>query len=286
MNTKLQYFTSSLKKKLLFRSDKCPSCGCDFSKVIERKYIVTDLRRCGNCSLLFRTPTTSHEENQRFYQTNYTQGFTTQVPDESQLNHYLETDFAGSDNDFKTYLRVLEAAGVNAGASLLDYGCSWGYGSWQFATAGYDVTAFEISQPRCEFARTHLKVDAKNSLVEVQGYFDVIFSSHVIEHLPSVSEFLTFCHQHLKPNGLLITVTPNGSEAFRRLNRRSYKQLWGLVHPQLLDELFYKTYFKNKNLFLTSTPFNYEALIEWDQQSLFVDSVEGHELLCIWRNNI
>lgn len=284
MNTKVKYLTTSLKKRLLSQSNQCPSCGCGAAKIIERKYLVTDLRRCENCALLFRTPTTSHQENQQFYQQAYTQGFTTEVPSESQLSAYLSTSFSDSAKDFTPYLKILEALGVKPKQSILDYGCSWGYGAWQLRAAGYRVTGFEVSKPRCEFASQRLNINAKNSLADIQGQFDVVFSSHVIEHLPAVSEFLEFAKQHLAQDGFLVTICPNGSEVYRENHRENYKKLWGLVHPQLLDEVFYRKYFNDLNLYIASTPYDYTSLSKWDQKSPLLHSLEGSELLCIWKN--
>lgn len=285
MNTKVKYLASSLRKRVLSQNNQCPSCGHSIAKVIERKYLVTDLRRCKNCSLLFRTPTTSHEENQHFYQQNYTQGFTTEVPDDNQLDGYLSTGFANSEKDFISYLKILEALGIKPEQSILDYGCSWGYGSWQFQAAGYRVTGFEVSKPRCEFACRRLGINATNSLSDIHGEFDVIFSAHVIEHLPAVSDFLEFTQRHLVPGGLLVTICPNGSRTYRSLHRKNYKRLWGLVHPQLLDEVYYRKYFNDLNLYISSTPYNYASLSEWNQQDLQLNSLEGSELLCVWKKN-
>ena len=38
---------------------------------------------------------------------------------------------------------------ASAGAMLFDFGCSWwGYGSYQFSRAGYDVQSYEIAEDR------------------------------------------------------------------------------------------------------------------------------------------
>lgn len=283
MNTKIKYLASSLRKRVLSQNNHCPSCGYSTATVIERKYLVTDLRRCTGCALLFRTPTTSHQENQYFYQKDYAQGFTTEVPNDDQLNDYLSAGFANSEKDFTSYLKILEALGAKPKQSILDYGCSWGYGSWQFQAAGYRVTGFEVSRPRCEFAHQRLGIDAKNSLSDIQGKFDIIFSAHVIEHLPAVSDFLEFAQRHLVGGGLLVTICPNGSETYRSFNRKNYKRLWGLVHPQMLDEEYYRKYFGDSNLYISSTPYDYAALSEWNHKDLQINSLKGSELLCIWK---
>ena len=64
---KINYLKKSLIKFLLNKGRDCPSCGSSQSTIIERKYIITALKRCNKCFLLFRSPTTSEEENKEFY---------------------------------------------------------------------------------------------------------------------------------------------------------------------------------------------------------------------------
>lgn len=282
MNPKVGYLLSSLKKRSRLQGNSCPSCGFTEAKVVARKFLVTDLRRCEKCYLLFRTPTTTAEENFTFYQETYQQGFTTAFPDDEQLQELLNQHFSGTSKDYSTYLRILEALDARSGQHLLDYGCSWGYGSWQFQEAGYQVTGFEISKSRCQFAREKLGIDAKDSLTEIQGQFDIIFSSHVIEHLPSVSQYLNFTIEHLKPGGLLIMICPNGCEEFRLSQPKSYYQSWGFVHPQLLDDKFYLNYFNFSNLLITSDLKNYQPIANWDRKSTCCTKLDKAELLAIW----
>ncbi|PPS42780.1 hypothetical protein B1A85_13800 [Chroococcidiopsis sp. TS-821] len=244
--------------------------------------MVTDLRRCENCNLLFRTPTTTEEESIEFYQNTYKQGFTTDLPSDIQLQDLLNKKLVNTEKDYSKWIKILDLLGGVPQQRLLDYGCSWGYGSWQFREAGYGVTAFEISKPRCLYAKEKLGIDAKNSLSEIQGEFDIIFSPHVIEHLPSVSNYLTFAKNHLHPGGILDTVCPNGSEKFRDLNLKNYSKFWGLVHLQLPDEKFHTKYFGETNLLITSEPYNLSLFRNWDKSSLCLGDLTGSELLSVW----
>lgn len=282
MKVKTRYLLSSLNKRLLFQGNVCPSCGHKSAEILERKFLVTDLRRCDKCKLLFRTPTTTEKENFVFYQQTYTQGFTTDCPTNERLQELIDTKFVNTEKDYSKYINILNALNLEPGQRLLDYGCSWGYGAYQFQEAGYQVTAFEISQPRCKYAREKLGVNASDSLNNIKGDFDIIFSSHVIEHLPSVSNYLNFAIQHLRPGGMLVTICPNGSEIFRNWNPRNYKKLWGLYHPQFLDEKFYRNFFEDSSLFLTSNLDDLSFIRKWDKKSLSIGDLSGPELLSIW----
>lgn len=286
MNAKLKYLFTSIK----LQGDKdrflCPSCGCDCeSKVEARKYLVTSLRRCNNCKLLFRAPTTTAEENASFYQEAYSQGFTTDVPSDIELKKLISTKFAGSEKDYSGYIAVLKALGVQPGARILDFGCSWGYGSWQMQQVNYEVTAFEISKPRCRYAKEKLGIDAYDDLAALpRTDYDVFFSSHVLEHVPSISEVIQYARTKLKKNGLFVAFTPNASDAYRQREPRLWQLMWGLVHPTMPDDLFYKAIFPD--VLLASSPYDYQGIEEAWQKGQFSNVpivLSGPELVAITR---
>ena len=126
----LRYLATSFQKRLRGLGNDCPSCGSRRSALLRRKYLVTAVRRCAECALMFRAPTTNPEETIRFYQTEYEQGFTTDLPDRDTLGRLKTTAFKGTERDYASYIDVLTALGVEGGARVLDFGCSWGYGSW------------------------------------------------------------------------------------------------------------------------------------------------------------
>src|ERR1700722_9552370 len=111
MNTKLNYFLTCASKLTDKERSRCPNCGSENSTAVSRKYLVTSLRRCDQCALLFRTPTTTSAENAAFYQESYRQGFTSDTPDDETLQKLISSNFAGSEKDYTTYLKVLAALG-------------------------------------------------------------------------------------------------------------------------------------------------------------------------------
>ncbi|NPV77895.1 MAG: methyltransferase domain-containing protein [Anaerolineae bacterium] len=284
LHKKAKYLLEVLPKFFIGQGRTCPSCGCTSSTLVQRKYWVTALRRCSRCKLMFRVPTTSREENERFYQREYSQGFTTSLPSAEELERLKRSHFRGNEKDYSKYLRVLTALGSKPGDAVLDFGCSWGYGSWQLRQAGYRITAYEISVPRCTYARQELGIDAHFRLDELGGPFDIFFSSHVFEHVPSVSQCIQFAMQSVKPGGWLVVFTPNGSEPFRRVDFQAWNQLWGQVHPNYLDDVFYKNTFRDYPFLLSSGDVDEQKIREWalglngDQVTL---DLAGIELLLI-----
>ena len=284
MKQKLKYLFACTTKNIRREGFSCPSCGCSNATVVSRKYLVTALRRCESCQLLFRTPTTNSEENASFYQEEYTQGFTTDCPSEDVLSKYLERGFSGGEKDYSNYIAVVLAGGGKEGGRLFDFGCSWGYGSWQFAQKGFDVESFEISAPRASFAKSKLGVKVHSSLSDVKGQFDIFFSAHVLEHVPSVRDSIEFGMALLKPHGLFVAFTPNGSEEYRDREGESWNKLWGLVHPNLLDKKFYEKAFADKSLLLSSAPYCMPEITKWKTDDAFdktKSKLDGSELLVL-----
>lgn len=248
MNRKLSYLFRSLVKIILRQNLDCPNCGQRSNKVIDRKYLFTTLRRCPSCQLLHRIPRDSAGKGKTFYQAAYRQGFTTDMPDDETLQRLLTNKFRGGPRDYQPYLELLARLGIKKGDTLLEYGCSWGYGAWQLQDAGYHVMAFEISKPRCQYAREKLGISAVDDPQAIQGPFDVVFSAHVLEHVDRLEAALNRQWAWLKPGGLMVGITPNGSEEFRRAHPKNFHKLWGLVHPQLLDDKYLQKRFQGFEL--------------------------------------
>lgn len=261
MSARLNYLTTSAKKFLSKSRQNCPSCGNGSSTIVQRKFLITALRRCSKCQLQFRTPTSTPEENASFYQSEHSQRFTSDLPSDAALKELLDARFQGRKKDAERYLKLLEALGGKPGMKLLDFGCSWGYTSWQFRErGGYDVTSFEISKPRCQFAREKLGVNAYDSLEDVPGEdFDIFFSAHVIDLVPSVEATLEYAQRKLKHGGLFVAVTPNGSHDRRRKEgSAAWGRSWGMVHPNLLDDVYYRH--RLPDALLATTPYDFPAI--------------------------
>ncbi len=284
VSPKLKYLLDSVKKNILQTGFDCPACGHAKSILVSRKYLVTALRRCSNCCLQFRTPTTTEEESYNFYQEEYSQGFTTEMPPAADLEALKQREFKGTERDYSGALQILSALKCKPGARLLDYGCSWGYGSWQFARAGYRVVGLDISVPRCEYARKNLAIEAFNDPKELEGPFDIFFSSHVLEHVLSPLSVLEFAASIVRPGGWIVTLAPNGSRHFRSQKAREWNHLWGMVHPNFLDEVFFAQTF-SKSLFMASSDYDLGEIEKWASSPGRVqfNSLHGSELLAVSR---
>lgn len=284
LGVKQRYFLGSLAKAALKHGLSCPSCGADESDVVSRKYAVTTLRRCRECRLLYRAPTSSATESHRYYNGAYRSGLTTDMPDDAKLAEMKDTGFEGTSKCFDRYIAVLRALGLGRGARLLDFGCSWGYGAWQLQQAGFEVVGFEVSEARAAFAREKMGIRAVTQPQAVDGSFDAIFSAHVLEHVPSVAESIDWSLEGLQRGGLFIAVTPNGSAEFRAKHAERWDRLWGKVHPNFLDNEYYQSKFATVPYFVTSELGRLSELSVWaGKPNQGQGDLSGWELLAIAR---
>ena len=50
----------------------------------------------------------------------------------------------------------------------------------------------------------------------------------------------------LQPGGIFVAFFPNGNAAYRRNAPKSWRNMWGDVHPNFLDDQFFKAHFKSQ----------------------------------------
>jgi len=240
--SKAKYLFESIAKAAKLSKYKCPSCGMISHKTVDRKLMITTLRHCLNCDLQYRTPTTSEQESKTFYEEEYSQpGLTTDLPSREELFKLIECDFIETEKDhshLKDLLRLL-ASEKKDRLRVLDYGANWGYGVYQidkFPTVS-ECVGYEYSDVRRRYGQENLGIRYVEEKEFGDEKFDLIFSSHVIEHMFNPSLLLSHAEMLLKKDGWLVIVCPNGSYSARIANQR-WSKLWGSVHPNLISDQY------------------------------------------------
>lgn len=281
---KINFFKRALWS-FFFRA-RCPYCGEISKDVIDRKYLFIRLFRCPRCNLYYRFPVDSKSQNNRFYQKKYKQrdAITTDLPDLDTLNILLTSNFSNTNKSVSTFSNIFGALYQNiplSKLSLIDYGASWGYMSYQFKnTYGMDVQAFEISKPRADYGKTHLAIDIKTTEALLNSGVDIFFSSHVIEHHPDINAMIQTSMRLLKEEGLFIAECPNGSLKRKNENPALYKKGWGLVHPNYLNESFYSYAFRQNPYFITTSPYSLADITNWDKKTQVIHgTLNGDNIL-------
>lgn len=282
---KIKYLLKSILN--FFSERKCPYCANSHISVIDRKYLVTTLLKCNCCNLMFRHPMDSEKFNLKFYNRGYSQsGITTDLPSRSELDLLIKNKFANTNRSIKDLKEIIQAIdGRFINRKILDYGCSWGYTTWQLKDLGMIASGFEISKIRADYGTKNLNIQIFTRTEDIKdGPFDFIFSSHVIEHLQDLKTFINFCLSNLKKNGYLIFLSPNGSKDFKKNYPKNFHLFWGQVHPNMISSEFYRYIFREFPFYISSSPYNFSQLKLWGQNEQIINLNGGEELLCIVKN--
>lgn len=195
-----------------------------------RRHAVLQLRHCDACALKFRYPKDEETDANRYYQRRYRQGNVTDLPREEEIQRHIADRFRDSGRDLTACIGMIREIGaLEPGGSVLDYGCSWGYGVHQLKEAGFRAVGFEISRPRVEFGKRILKVDLTSDVSDLpDNSFDLVYSSHVLEHIPDPKTPFHHFERLLRPSGKLLLYVPNcGGRDARRFGAK-----WG----QMINE--------------------------------------------------
>lgn len=237
-----------------FREQKnCPHCQSDQVITVGKKYGRIRIKECKECYLFFTSPLYKTYLAPNFYDHLYQgSGSVTKMPGFKELNNLRENAFVSSDRNFSSQIEALASLCPNGNKKLLEMGSSWGYFLYQARQRGFDVTGIEIADRRRLFGIRHLNVPIIRDFSELDAErFDVIYASHVLEHLLDPSHAFKNFYQHLKPKGRLVIEVPNFD--YHRLGNR-VKKIIGAVHPLGFSSQFFifnlpKYHFKLLGLF-------------------------------------
>lgn len=273
-----------LRRRLAGQANDCPYCGSVRTSLVQRKKIFLELRRCEDCALMYRYPKDDLDTNAAFYQFEYEQDETTDIPPKDTLARMLAESFRGTTLDFAEKIALVKS--ITGTGRLLDYGCSWGYAVHQFRRAGFDAIGFEISRPRAEYGRAELDVEIVESYEELENLpgegFDIIYSSHVCEHLPDLKQPLATFQQLLKPSGTLVIFVPNGGGAKARELGVGWGPMIGEKHSLALDASFFARNLPSYGLVpqFASSPYD-GSLVEYESSGQATDALPGDELMVV-----
>ncbi|GHN02870.1 hypothetical protein WSM22_43590 [Cytophagales bacterium WSM2-2] len=255
---------------------------------MDQKYLFTRLFECQKCHLQFRHPADTKSFSEKFYQADYVQddGITTDLPSSEKLAQMINNNFAGSAKNADEVITLWRSLFAHLDQiKAIDYGCSWGYMSYQIRKKGVQLQSFEISRPRAAFGNQNLGLNIKSETQDLMPGNDLFYSSHVIEHVPSIPDMISEAKRLLKPEGIFLAECPNGSPDFRSKNEFGFHKGWGLVHPNYLSDKFYMHLFKDNPYLITSDPFDLESISKWDGVSQQVHNTSGGRLLVMAKPN-
>ena len=114
--------------------------------------------------------------------------------------------------------------------TVLDVGCGYGFFLGAALDAGYDAYGVDVARTAVEAARRtypdRVFHGAVEDVPELEGRrFDVIFVSHLIEHICDPVPFVQNLAARLTDHGVLVLVTPNIKSILARVSGRRWVSL-------------------------------------------------------------
>lgn len=174
-------------------------------------------QRCTSCGHIYQNPRPAGEDLERRYD-----------------GEYRDYEIQNADNFFSLMRLGLEDVGFSRiEASLtgekrfLDVGCATGVLVSHLQDGGWISEGVEVCEQAARYGRDQRGVTIHTGTLESRNFpdnhFDVVHSSHVIEHIAEPDRFLAETFRILKPGGWCICATPNTASFQARLFRKAWR---------------------------------------------------------------
>jgi len=272
---------------LFFRQKKCPHCGSSRLQRLAHKFIFISRYKCESCKVEFRYPLgiNSSSTNYEFPPPKTEFEFSPHV-----VKKLKQTSFKGSKWDFETDVEIIRGI-LDYNSTVLDFGCTFGPLLFKLSGYGYKAFGFEINMDRAlEGAKfDNVIITKENDLQEFNDEFDLVHSSHVIEHIPDVKKTLMMFYGLLKTDGILFIRVPN----CKLYNNTNISNTW-YVHlppwhaiaftPEFFAENLPKYGFSKPSIYIShddySCQYDVEKIVTTHSENI-VENHQGGEILVI-----
>jgi 2-polyprenyl-3-methyl-5-hydroxy-6-metoxy-1,4-benzoquinol methylase len=197
----------------------CPLCGAQQSTILERfgfahRYTY---QKCGNCGLAYQKPRPIYDDE--FTDTAY-EVYSTDT-DAHWRNGKLTPKGCVVHQEYSHIVDELESFTQKKGR-LLEIGCNTGFFLKAAKDKGWCPVGVEISKTMAEIATKQFDVEAVSGdwmTMDFPNPFDVIYCSHVIEHVPNPSDWMEKFRACIKPGGVICLSVPNMNSIDRKYKR-------------------------------------------------------------------
>lgn len=186
------------------KNNRCLICESDKLNKIYGYYKKHKLVRCGNCSFVFIESVPTEKELTEYYETNYNY--------DSEERYY-------SPLTKKSYHKKLdEFESYRQNNNILDIGCGRGWFLREAKKREWNVYGTEYSENAIAKRRKEgldVKQGKLSPYMFEEGFFDVVTSFEVMEHINNPREEMFAIHHLLRPGGLFYFTTPNFNSILR-----------------------------------------------------------------------
>ncbi len=209
--------------------DACPACSWQFQegnfKSVDyptpvKKELPATIRFCGQCGLGIASPMPSPESLEKLYCGEYWQKAN------AATSPLYPVPFALARARWRLIEESLKQTGKAKNLRVLDIGAGHGYIGLVASAPKAAIEKYTAVEPDASLRQymsniwrnNRLKsgLEVVDSIDKVNGQFDVVVLSHILEHLPDPLAFLSTATEHLSAEGLLFVDVPNQDYLFRQ----------------------------------------------------------------------
>jgi SAM-dependent methyltransferase len=203
---------------------------------------------CGGCATLYKSFEESDVRPDDFYEAGYFHGRPSGR--DRRFEHRVK----------KAQRRINAALGHGPARSVLDVGCSFGYGVEAGRRMGLDSYGVDVSRyavDTCVKRGLQVRQGTLEGLPFDSGMFDLVTLQHVLEHTPEPRTALAELSRVTAPGAMLVIAVPHAGYWKGRYLRRSYRYF----RPDDLGAQHY-VYYQETNLRLLLEGCGFDLLAE------------------------
>ena len=187
------------------------ACGTLINQQTPRDYQVMTqwgeviIVRCSSCGLAQSQDFPNNEELDKLYKS------------QAIYNPPSDEEFAWLESSFGHIAADLEKLGIQ-GQRVLEIGCNAGYALSALTKAGYQAVGIEWNPDCVTYAREQQGLRVYQDIKEINPdeKFDVLFLSHIIEHITELDDFLKNLLPYLADDGVIYIKVPNYGSTYAK----------------------------------------------------------------------
>ncbi len=194
---------------------ECISCGNQsMEKFASNSYLKLPVFQCKKCNLYVtgESEIEIKEKTKSIYQEKHWGGNNLWDAKNAIKSNYTDIDSQGKRRHWISQYKYCKPY-MNNKKNILEIGAGQGQATFWFDSEGFLVTSIEPDENNVKLINQKLKnshcIVGSAEDFEIKGKFDIIWMSHVLEHLIKPVQFFDNIHRNLKKEGIFFIEVPN-----------------------------------------------------------------------------